>query len=171
MTGYGLDGLGIESRLRRDFPRLSRPALGPTQPPVKWVPGLPGGKERPGRDADSSSPSSAMVMKEKSYTSTPPMDRTACKEPQCLYKNDLYLYLCSWNSRAIPLLPLWAVRPVRSLSACTRVTLNFTFGHERVGLYLYSPYGPFGLYGASVPVRGWPLPLPFYPLFLSNLNV
>ena len=27
----------------------------------------------------------------------------------------------SWKSRAIPLLPLWAVRPVQSLSACTRV--------------------------------------------------
>ena len=27
----------------------------------------------------------------------------------------------SWTSRAIPLLPLWAVRPVQSLSACTRV--------------------------------------------------
>ena len=25
----------------------------------------------------------------------------------------------SWKSRAIPLLPLWAVRPVQSLSACT----------------------------------------------------
>ena len=29
-------------------------------------------------------------------------------------------------------------------------------------LYLYSPYGPYGLYRASVPVQGWPLPLPFY---------
>jgi hypothetical protein len=29
-TGYGLDGPGIESRWRRDFPHLSRPALGPT---------------------------------------------------------------------------------------------------------------------------------------------
>jgi len=34
-TGYVLDGPGIESRWRRDFPHLSTPALGPTQPPVQ----------------------------------------------------------------------------------------------------------------------------------------
>jgi hypothetical protein len=39
-TGYGLDGPGIESRWGRDFPHLSRPVLGPTQPPVQWVSGL-----------------------------------------------------------------------------------------------------------------------------------
>ena len=39
-TGYGLDGPGIESRWGRDFPHLSRPTLGPTQPPAQRVPGL-----------------------------------------------------------------------------------------------------------------------------------
>jgi len=33
-TRYGLDGQVIESRWWRDFPHLSRLALGPTQPPV-----------------------------------------------------------------------------------------------------------------------------------------
>ena len=82
------------------------------------------------------------------------MGHTACKEPQCLYKGALYLYLtvelylyspygpyglyrasvfvqgCTLPlpySRAIPLLPLWDVRPVQSLSACTRVHFTFTF--------------------------------------------
>ena len=63
-TGYGLNGSRIESRWVRDFPHLSRPALGPTQPPVQWVPGLSRSKERSGCDADLSPPSSAVVMKE-----------------------------------------------------------------------------------------------------------
>ena len=37
-----------------------------------------------------------------------------------------FLVPWSWKSRAIPLLPLWTVRPVESLSACTRVHFIFT---------------------------------------------
>ena len=95
-TGYCLDGPGIESRWGRDFSR--------TCPDRSWGPPsllyngyrvFPGGKERPGRDAD---PSPLLV----------PWSR---------------------KSRAIPLLSLWAVRLVQSLSACTRVhfTLRFYF--------------------------------------------
>ena len=36
---YGLDGPGIEFRCGRDFLHPSRLALGPTQPPIQWVPG------------------------------------------------------------------------------------------------------------------------------------
>jgi len=44
-TRYGLDGPCIESRWGWDFPYSSIPALGPTQPPILWVPGhTPGGK-------------------------------------------------------------------------------------------------------------------------------
>jgi hypothetical protein len=82
-TLYGLDGPGIESRWRRGFPRLSRPALGPTKHNGYRI--FPGGKERPGRDAN---PSPLLV----------PWSR---------------------KSRIIPLLP----------------------------------YGPYGLYRASVPVQ------------------
>jgi len=42
---------------------------------------FPGGKERPGRDADLSTLSSAVVK-----NSTTPMGRKPCTEPQCLYK-------------------------------------------------------------------------------------
>ena len=54
---------GIESRWDEIF-RPSRPSLGPTQPPVKWVPVLSEGKVGPGRAAEHSPPSSTVVMEE-----------------------------------------------------------------------------------------------------------
>jgi hypothetical protein len=65
-TDYGLDGPGIESRWGARFS---------ARPDRPWVPpsllyngyrtaSFPGGKVRPGRDADRSSPSSAEVLEE-----------------------------------------------------------------------------------------------------------
>ena len=48
------------------------------------------------------------------------MGRTACTEPQCLYKG-------APLPLPIPLLPLWAVRPVQSLSAFTRVHFTISY--------------------------------------------
>jgi len=62
-TDYGLDSPGSNPGGDEIF-RPFRPALGPTQPPVKWVPGLSLGKVRPERAADHSPPSSAAVMEE-----------------------------------------------------------------------------------------------------------
>ena len=58
---YGLDGRGFESRWGRDFPHLSIPALGPTQPPVQWVPGISRGLKRPGCGLDYPPPPTAEV--------------------------------------------------------------------------------------------------------------
>jgi len=142
------------------------------------------------------------------YTSTPPMCRTACTKPQCLYNGALYLYLYLYSHyglyglyRAsvpvqrctlplpIPLLPVCAVRPVQSLSICTTVHFTFTYtctppmgctactepqclynGALYLYLYLYSPYVPYSLYGASVPVQRCTLPLPIPPLPLCALQ-
>jgi hypothetical protein len=55
------------------FSTSSRPALGPTQPPIQWVPGaLSPGVKRQGREADHSPPPSSEVKKMWMYTSTPP---------------------------------------------------------------------------------------------------
>ena len=99
-SGYGLDGPGIEFRWGGEISRICPDR--PWSPPSLLYNGYRvflGCKERPGRDADPSSPSSVVA-------------------------------------------------------------------HERVELYLYSPYGPYGLYRASVPVHGWPLPY-LYLLFNS----
>jgi hypothetical protein len=60
-TGYGLDGPGIEFRWGRDFPQLSSQSLGPTQTPIKWVPGVLPGVKLPGRVIDHPPTSSAEI--------------------------------------------------------------------------------------------------------------
>ena len=62
-TGYGLDGPGSNPRVGLDFPHLSRSVQGPPSLLYKGYRVFPGGKERPGRDADPSPSSSAVVMK------------------------------------------------------------------------------------------------------------
>ena len=72
MCGSG-SSVGLATELRAGRPgsnpggdeifRPSRPALGPTQPPMHWIPGLSGVK-RPGRGVDYPSPSSAEVKEE-----------------------------------------------------------------------------------------------------------
>ena len=91
-TDYRLDSPGSNPGGNKIF-RPSRPALGPTQPPVKWVPALSRGKGRLGRAADHSLPSSAAVMEEYSYTSVHPLDHTR-PVTGSLY---LYLFLYTYN--------------------------------------------------------------------------
>jgi hypothetical protein len=67
-TCHGLYGPWIESRWWRDFPLLSRPILGPTQPSVLWVPGHSWGVKRPGRGLNSPPPSSAEIKEKVEYT-------------------------------------------------------------------------------------------------------
>ena len=89
-AGRSGDRIAVGVEIFRTFPDQ------PWGPPSLLYSGyrvIPGGKERPGRDADPSPPSSAMVKKEYS----------------------------------LPVLPLWAVRPVLNLSACTMVHFTFTF--------------------------------------------
>jgi hypothetical protein len=79
VLGYGLDDRGSRVRFPAGagillFTTVSRTALGPTQPPIQWVPGaLSLGVKWPGREADHSPPSSAEVKNAWSYTSTLPI--------------------------------------------------------------------------------------------------
>jgi hypothetical protein len=75
--GWTIGVLGFDSRQGIGIFLLttaSRTALGPTQPPIQWVPGsLSLEVKRSGREADHSPPSSAEVKNAWSYTSTPPI--------------------------------------------------------------------------------------------------
>jgi hypothetical protein len=56
------------------FTTASRTSLGPTQPPIQWVPGaLSLGVKRPGQEAEHSPLPSAEIKNAWSYTSTTPV--------------------------------------------------------------------------------------------------
>jgi len=63
-TGYGLDGTGIESRWGEILRTSPDRPWGPPSLLYNGYLVFPGGKERPGRDADPSPPSSTVVKKE-----------------------------------------------------------------------------------------------------------
>jgi hypothetical protein len=63
VTHYGLDGREIESQWEQDFQHRSRPATGPTQPPLKWILDLFPGVRQPGHSIDNSPSSSTEVKK------------------------------------------------------------------------------------------------------------
>ena len=60
---YGMDIARIESRWRRDFPRLSRTTLQPNQPSALGVLSLSREVERTGRGVDQLPPSGAQFKK------------------------------------------------------------------------------------------------------------
>ena len=148
---FRLDGPRIESRWGRNLRHLSRPALGPTQPPVQWEPGLSSGVKS-GRGVTLTTQHLLVPWSRKIraipllplWTVWPVQSLSACTVQLYLYSpyGPYGLYRASvpvqYNYTSNPLL---AVRSVQSLRACT------------VQLYLYSPYGPYGLYRASGPVQ------------------
>ena len=119
-TVYGLDGPGIESRWGGQIFRTC-PDL-PWGPPSLLYNGyrvFPGGKDLPGRDADSSPPSSDVGHE----------------------RLELYLYS--------------SYGPYGLYRASVELYLYSSYGpyglyRASAELYLYCPYGPYGLYRASV---------------------
>ena len=78
---------GSNSGGRRDFPRPSRPALGPTQPPAQWVPGSLPGVQRPGSCVDNKTRSTAEFKERVELCPYPTLGFHG------LFKGKLYLYL------------------------------------------------------------------------------
>jgi len=135
-TGYGLDGRGSNPGGGEIF---STCPDRPWDPPSLLYNGyrvFPGGKKRPGRDADASTPSSAAVKKEYSYTSTPPMGRTACTDPQCLYKGALYL-LFYWMLKYLPCI-LFVFTPVIEVNGKLKFLKENVCRSARIGVFFLS---------------------------------
>ena len=78
------------------------------------------------------------------YTSTHPMGCTACTEPQYLYK--------------VPLIFTYISTPPMARKFCTEPQCLYIVALY-LYLYLYSLYGPYSMYMASVPLQRCTLPL------------
>jgi hypothetical protein len=78
--------------LRPHYLTASRTALGPTQPPIEWVPAaLSPGVKQLGRETDHLPPSSAEVKNAWSYTSIPPIHfMTLCISTGTTLRNDKF---------------------------------------------------------------------------------
>jgi hypothetical protein len=72
-TGYGLDGPGFKSRCGLDFTHPSRPAVGPTQPLIEWIPGIFRGLSVRGVAVTTRPHLARRLKKRRSYTSTFPL--------------------------------------------------------------------------------------------------
>ena len=119
---------------------------------------FPGGKERPGRDAD---PSPLLVPWSSKSRAIPLLPLWAVRPVQSLSAcTRVHSLLVPWSrkSRTIPLLPLWAVRPVQSLSAYTTVhSLLVPWARKSRAIPLLPPMGrtacaePQCLYNGALP--------------------
>jgi hypothetical protein len=114
---------------------LSRPALGPTQPPVEWVQGL--------LSRRALGPTQPPVKLVQGLLSRPALGPT---QPPVKLVQGLsgvksgrgvaltpHLLEVPWSRKCTAVLPLWAVRPVQSLSACTRVHFTYYLIVSNVG--------------------------------------
>jgi hypothetical protein len=92
--GWTIRAPGFDSRRGLGiflFTTASRTALGPTKPPIQWVPGaLSLGVKRPGREADHSPPSSVEVTMSGATPSLPQDAFMAWRSVKA--QGQLYLY-------------------------------------------------------------------------------
>jgi len=105
----------------------------------------------------------ASVPAQYSYTSTPPMGRTACTEPQCLYSIAIPLLPYgpySLYRASVPVQYSYTSTPTMGRTACTEPQLLYS---RAIPLL---PYGPYSLYRASVPVQGCILPFAFIKTYV-----
>ena len=93
VTGYGLDGPGIEYRWGEIFCTYPDRIWGPPSLLYNGYRVFQGGKERPGREADPHPILVSWSRKSRAITSSLLMGCTACTEPQRLHKGAINFFL------------------------------------------------------------------------------